>query len=315
MKVARAKTTGLSIEVPRRFDLRTTLFGHGFIDLPPNRWHADSAAYHTTLSLGRRAVDVSVRQRKARLSVQVRSFGPLNEGHKNRIIRALVRMLRLDEDLRGFHDLCRADDDLRWVARRRAGALLRSETPFEDFAKVLLTTNSSWHNTRAMVGRLALHLGVEAPSGAHAFPSARAVSQCSETSLKRTARVGYRAEPLLLLARRFASTSSPKKFETLCRNEESLREYVLSLPGFGPYSAGQILRLSGHYTDFALDSWCVATLKKRGFQAASRTERALARRYERFGEFRGLAFWLDLTAPWHGEGPHAARGVAPLSRE
>jgi hypothetical protein len=92
-----------------------------------------------------------------------------------------------------------------------------------------------------------------------------------------------------------------------------LRDHVLGMPGFGPYAAGQIARLYGHYRDFALDSWCVATLKKRGFRASSCTERALARRYRAFGEFRGLAFWCDLTAPWHGEGPHAQQGVEPLS--
>jgi hypothetical protein len=164
-----------------------------------------------------------------------------------------------------------------------------------------------------MVERLVLGLGVPAPSGERAFPGARQVSRCPRRYLEKVVRVGYRAESLLVLARCFSTSPGIRRFEQACRGEQSLRDHVLSMPGFGPYAAGQILRLYGHYGDFALDSWCVATLRKRGFRASSCTESALARRYREFRDFRGLAFWCELTAPWHGEGPHAERGVEPLS--
>jgi hypothetical protein len=31
------------------------------------------------------------------------------------------------------------------------------------------------------------------------------------------------------------------------------------------------------------------------------TDGSIARRYKRFGEFRGLALWLDMTRDWHEE--------------
>jgi 3-methyladenine DNA glycosylase/8-oxoguanine DNA glycosylase len=313
MRASRVRTIRLSFGVPKRFDLRTALFGHGFVDLAPNRWLEDQKGLCTILVDGRRAADVWVQKRGARLSVSIVSSTTLGAPAKGRMRDAISRMLRLGEDLAGFHALCRSHGELSWVERRHAGALMKCPTPFEDLAKVLLTTNTSWANTRAMVGRLASNLGARAPSGGHAFPSAVAVGGCSEAYLKEVIRVGYRAKPLLLLAHRFAATSTRRRFEEACGDEQMLRDHVLGMPGFGPYAAGQIARLYGHYRDFALDSWCVATLKKRGFRASSCTERALARRYRAFGEFRGLAFWCDLTAPWHGEGPHAQQGVEPLS--
>jgi hypothetical protein len=84
----------------------------------------------------------------------------------------------------------------------------------------------------------------------------------------------------------------------------------MSLRGFGPYAVGQALRLLGHYEDYALDSWCQNQLTRRGRVA---TPLALARRYGRFNEYRGLALWMDLTAPWHAEGPFASEGQTALS--
>ena len=66
-----------------------------------------------------------------------------------------------------------------------------------------------------------------------------------------------------------------------------------------------LLRILGRHDYLALDSWV-----RKQYRAASprsarrRSTGAIARRYARFGDFRGLALWLELTREWHeGESP------------
>ncbi|MHC4077617.1 MAG: DNA-3-methyladenine glycosylase family protein, partial [Planctomycetota bacterium] len=115
-------------------------------------------------------------------------------------------------------------------------------------------------------------------------------------------RAGYRARACQELA---------EDFTTGALNEQDLtdpdlataevRQRLLGVRGFGPYAAGQALRLLGRYEDLALDSWCrgrLATIQRR---RKPPSDAAIARRYAAFGEYRGLALWMDLTAGWHGE--------------
>jgi N-glycosylase/DNA lyase len=76
----------------------------------------------------------------------------------------------------------------------------------------------------------------------------------------------------------------------------------VSLRGFGPYAAGQAMRLLGHYEHLALDSWCRARLAAMAGKKKPPADRVVEKRYARFAPFQGLALWLDLTADWHGEG-------------
>ena len=76
----------------------------------------------------------------------------------------------------------------------------------------------------------------------------------------------------------------------------------MQLRGFGPYAAGQALRLLGRYDDLALDSWCRARLAQRSTRGVAPSDATIERRYARFGRYKGLALWMDLTASWHDEG-------------
>ncbi len=298
--------------MPAPFELRLALFGHGWVDLAPNRWDEDAHALATVLTLGRQAVDVRLEQRGARLELRTESRSPLGPAARQKLVSTVARMVRLDEDFAHFYALCRRQPGFAWVARRGGGRLLRASSWFEDLAKLLLTTNCSWSQTRAMVARLCEALGRTAPSKAHAFPEPRAVAEVSERYLTTEIRVGYRARALLELAERLARPGAARSLSRAALTADGLREELSSLHGFGPYAVGQALRLAGHYGDYALDSWCKNKLSERGLGA---TERALARRYKGFGEYRGLALWMELTAPWHGEGPFAREGQTPLLAE
>jgi 3-methyladenine DNA glycosylase/8-oxoguanine DNA glycosylase len=66
----------------------------------------------------------------------------------------------------------------------------------------------------------------------------------------------------------------------------------------GPYAAEQMLRLLGRYDFLALDSWCLAAFARLHDRRRPPTRRAIERVYARFGTYRGLAMWLDLTSDW-----------------
>ena len=55
----------------------------------------------------------------------------------------------------------------------------------------------------------------------------------------------------------------------------------------------------GRHEYLALDSW-VRKQYRRSYRGPAKTvDRAIARRYARFGDFKGLALWLDMTRDWH----------------
>ena len=84
-----------------------------------------------------------------------------------------------------------------------------------------------------------------------------------------------------------------------------LRRRILELDGFGPYAAEHLMRLLGRHEGLALDSWTrrkIATLRGRKRQP---TDRVLTRWFAPWGEWAGLAMWLEATGDWHGDAPAA----------
>lgn len=292
----------LHLPVARPFELRLCLFGHGWVALAPHRFDETSQTFATVLLLGGHAVDATLRQARAgELELQLTSERRLTVALRTAAERQIVHMLRLDCDLGAFHAMCREEPQLRWAARRDAGRLLRSATVFEDLMKLLFTTNTTWSGTEAMTRNLVAAVGTRAPSGARAFPSPR---QCLRDAAfyRDVVRTGYRAEAAVALASAF--TAGHLTDEQFLRSQPAaeLWDRLVSLRGFGPYAAGQAMRLLGHYEHLALDSWCRAQLAAKAGRKKPPADRTIERRYAKFAPFQGLALWLDLTAAWHGEG-------------
>ena len=289
------------LPLPSPFDLRTALFGHGWVDLPPHSWDERQARWTTVLLLGEIAVDAEVRQGEKHLLIGLEAFQPLDRSMQAQARNALRHMLRLDEDLRPFWKRCAATPNLSWVPRRGGGRLLRSQTVFEDLFKILCTTNCSWAATRNMVERLVQAAGVPAPSGRRAFPPAAVLSRRREAFFRTTVRAGYRAGSARALIAACHRDGLEEELLAPGRSTADLRARLLGLSGFGPYAAGQALRLLGHYRDLALDSWCRNRLAAVLGRKRPPSDSAVERAYRSFGPWSGLALWMDLTARWHGE--------------
>ncbi len=278
-------------------DLRRTIGSHGVADLPPNRLDQEAWTLETTLAVGGRARTLCVRDGRpgharvefldARVAVAVQEEALAQVRH----------MLRLDEDLSRFYALVADDPELAWVTRG-AGRMLRSPTVFEDVVKTICTTNCTWSATVRMVSALVDHLGAEGRHG-RAFPSPAAMAEAPESFYRDQARAGYRGAYLRAIADAVAGGSLDLE-ELDGRTDlpdDEVAARLLALPGVGPYAAAHVMMLLGRYGRLILDSWTrptYARLVNRKVVA----DRTIERRFRRYGDFAGLAFWLYLTRDW-----------------
>ncbi len=296
-------------------DLRRTLGSHGVAGLPPV--YLDEGGLGATLTLATPEGPRTVRLSEAAtagtpaVAVDVVDAGPPpGEAASAALAAAIRRMLCLDDDLSDFYARAAADPELAWAARG-AGRLLRSPTVFEDVVKTVCTTNCAWSATVRMTGALVGRLGEPAPGAppgdvaGRAFPTPEAMAAAGDAFYRDVARAGYRGPYLRAIAgagrRRRAgprgSCSAPAA--PSCRTTRSSAGCWPS-PASGPYAAAHVMLLLGRHSRLVLDSWTrprYARLvgKPKGRLVADRT---IARRFRRYGEYAGLAFWLVLTRDW-----------------
>jgi 3-methyladenine DNA glycosylase/8-oxoguanine DNA glycosylase len=278
-------------------DLRRTLGSHGVADLPPNRLDEEAWTLETTLPVDGRAHTLRVVEGSAgHARVELRD-GRLGAKPRERLLAQVRHMLRLDEDLSRFYALVAADDELAWVTRG-AGRMLRSPTVFEDVVKTVCTTNLAWGGTVRIVSALVNELGVEGRHG-RAFPTPAAMAEATDEFYRDEARAGYRGPYLRAIAGAVADGSLDLE-ELDGRSDlpdDEVATRLLALPGVGPYAAAHVMMLLGRYGRLILDSWTRPTYAK---LAGRKTvaDRTIERRFKRYKDFAGLAFWLYLTRDW-----------------
>jgi 3-methyladenine DNA glycosylase/8-oxoguanine DNA glycosylase len=294
-----------SIEVPlvgaggEPVDLKRTLLSHGFVELPPMRLDEDAPSLELTLAMNGQARTVEIGRGKrghARLTVLGRKPGAKVA---EQLVARVRHVLALDEDLSAFYEDVRGDADLAWAAQG-AGRMIRSPRVFDDVVKTISTTNTVWAATTKMVTALVTNLGAEAPGGRHAFPTPEAMATADEAFYKDVVRAGYRAPYFRALATDVVE--GRLDLEELLDPELPVDEVaarLLALPGVGPYATAQMMMLLGRYSRLILDSWSRPKYAKLNGRKA--TDKTIERRFRRYGEFAGLAFWLYVTRDWVAE--------------
>jgi 3-methyladenine DNA glycosylase/8-oxoguanine DNA glycosylase len=283
-------------------DLWRTIVSHGVADLPPNRIDEDARTLETTIAVPRGRPRTVLVEEGGDGHALLSGSGARSQA----VVDAVEHILRLDEDLSGFYEAARDDPDLSWVVTG-AGRLLRSQTVFEDVVKTICTTNCAWSATVRMVNAIVEHLGepavgaaAEAPFG-RAFPSPAAMAAAPEGFYRDVARAGYRGAYLRSLAESVASGAIDLEELATADAEELPDEEVaarlLALPGVRPYAAAHVMMLVGRYSRLVLDSW---TRPKFASLNGGKTakDKAIERRFRRYGRYSGLAFWLFLTRDW-----------------
>ena len=278
-------------------DFARTIVSHGVAELPPNRVDLAARVLETTLPVPRGARTVRITQRGRKLHIETVA-GTFHA----RLKETVAHMFRLDEDLSAFYELVR-DDDLAWCALG-AGRMLRAPTVFEDVVKTICTTNTAWSGTRKMTAALVDNLGAEAPGGAHTFPTPGAMAEADESFYREVVRAGYRGPYLKQLA---ASVAEGRvDLEALNDREipdDEVAARLLALPGVGPYAAAHVMLTSlGRYSRLVLDSWTRPTYQKLCGARRALKDATIERRFKRYGDYAGLAFWLYLTRSWVEDG-------------
>jgi 3-methyladenine DNA glycosylase/8-oxoguanine DNA glycosylase len=283
-------------------DFARTIVSHGVAELPPNRLDVTERTLESTLPVpgGARTVRLTQAEGTVRIDVVAGRVGKQQAGVLSRTVR---HMFRLEEDLSQFYAVARDDPDLDWCGGG-AGRMLRAPTVFEDVVKTICTTNTAWSGTRKMTAALVDNLGTEAPGGAHAFPTAPAMAHADEAFYREVVRAGYRGPYLKTLA----TDVSEGRVDLEALNDPELPDdeaaaQLLALPGVGPYAAAHVMLTSlGRYSRLVLDSWTRPTYRKLAGTERTLKDVTIERRFKRYGDWAGLAFWLYLTRGWVDDG-------------
>jgi N-glycosylase/DNA lyase len=268
---------------------------HGVAELPPNRVDLAGRMLETTLPEARGARTVRITEHGKKLRIEG-SADP-------KLAKAVAHMFRLDEDLSRFYTLVADDDDLAWCAAG-AGRMLRAPTVFEDVVKTICTTNTAWSGTRKMAAALVDNLGVAAPGGGRMFPTPQAMAAVDESFYRDVIRAGYRGPYLKTLAEDVAiGRIDLEELNDPALPDDEVAARLLALPGVGPYAAAHVMLTSlSRYSRLVLDSWTRPTYYRLAGARSALKDATIERRFKRYGEWAGLAFWLYLTRNWVEEG-------------
>ena len=288
-------------------DLARTLNSHGFAELAPSTLDEAANVLAVTVRVPRARprrirIGPGSSASAARVDVLGTTAGPRVQAAA---LTGAAHILRLDQDLSGFYALLADDPALSW-ATRGAGRMLRSPTVFEDVVKTICTTNCAWGATVRMVNALVSRLGEPAIGGdgplTNIFPTPAAMAAASERFYRDEVRAGYRSAYLIELARRIDSGEVDlEALGSVSASElpdDDLERILLELPGVGPYAAAHVMMTLGRSSRLILDSWTRPKYARLTGRKKPVSDAAITRRFRRYGDHAGLAFWLFLTRDW-----------------
>jgi 3-methyladenine DNA glycosylase/8-oxoguanine DNA glycosylase len=288
------------IEAPAEFSFRHTVYSHGWYDLPPFRLDQEiwKLVYVFRDDNGCEPFSAEISETDGRIKIKAK----VPADGRAKLVRDVRHILRLDEDLSGFYGLIDPKSRLSWAVRSGAGRLLRSPTVFEDLVKTICTTNCSWALTRNMVTNLVEKLGDPASDGSRAFPTSETMASMPVSFYRDEIKAGYRAPYFVELAVKVADGSLDP--ESWLRSElptPELKKEIKTVKGVGDYAAENLLKLIGRYDGLALDSWLRSQFYKKHNREKSCDDKKVERHYRKFGVWKGLAIWCDMTERWHPE--------------
>lgn len=289
----------ITIRTPLNFNFKRTVLSHGWYDLLPFEFDEKKWSLVRVLDVGLKepvSVEITATKRELKINANAKT---LSQRAVEKIKRDVRHIFRLDDDLSEFYGLMKDESEFVWVASTGSGRLLRSPTVFEDLVKTICTTNCAWSMTDKMVKGLVQNLGQKSKDGRKSFPTPEAMAAVSVDFYKDVIRAGYRASYFKELAERVAS--GELDVETWLTSDLPAKEFmreVKNVKGVGPYAAEHIMRMVGRYDGLAIDSWVRPTFAKKYNNGVVCDDKAIAKHYERFGKWQGLALWCDMTRDW-----------------
>lgn len=282
----------LEIEIPANFSFRATVYSHGWSELAPFALDEDAWRLSYVFSDGKRSVPGVMFEEGGRLRIDLANGSIKDE----RILADGRHLLRLDDDLDEFYASIAADERMAWMAHHRAGRLVRSPTVWEDLVKTMCTTNCSWGLTKSMVRNLVDKVGTK-----QAFPTAEAMAALDEAFFREEIRAGYRSPYFVELAQKVAAGElDPQSWLTTDLPTPKLKKEMKKVKGVGDYAAENLLKLVGRYDGLALDSFLRGQFYKTHNKEKVCPDKKIERHYKKYGQWRGLVIWCDMTERWIG---------------
>jgi len=283
------------IDVPENFSFRATVYSHGWCELAPFSLDTENWRLSYVFSDGKSVVPAVICEERNKLRIDLAS----SKIKLEKIVSDTRHILRLDDDLSGLYTAVADNERLAWVAHRRAGRLLRSPTVWEDLVKTICTTNCSWALTKIMVNNLVDKLGADAGKGKHAFPVPQEMASQDEQFYRIEIKAGYRAPYFIELAEKVASGElNPESWLNSDLPTAELKKEMKKVKGVGDYAAENLLKLVGRYDGLALDSWLRSQFYKNHNNDRACKDIKIERHYKKYGEWRGLVIWCDMTEKW-----------------
>jgi 3-methyladenine DNA glycosylase/8-oxoguanine DNA glycosylase len=290
-------TQTLFLDPPADFSFKNTVDSHGWRELRP--FEIDESNWQLTYVFaadkGGRPVSGTFKEEDGRVRIDLSGDKIAPE----RVLREVRHILRMDDDLSGFYKHIRKEKSLAWIAKIKAGRMLRSPTVFEDLVKTICTTNCSWSLTKKMVTNLVEKLGEQAKDGRRTFPTPEAMAGVTPDFYRNEIRAGYRSEYLAELAEKVASGQlDPEKWVISDQPTKDLKKEMKNVKGVGDYAAENLMKLVGRYDGLALDSWLRSQFYKKHNAEAVCEDKRIHEFYEKYGDWRGLAIWCEMTERW-----------------
>lgn len=283
----------LEIDIPANFSFRATVYSHGWSELAPFALDEDAWRLSYVFSDGKRSVPGVIFEERGRLRVELANGSIKDE----RIVADVRHLLRLDDDLDDFYSSISNDERMAWMAHHRAGRLVRSPTVWEDLVKTMCTTNCSWGLTKSMVRNLVDKVGTN-----QAFPTAAAMAAMDEAFYREEIRAGYRSPFFVELAQKVAAGElDPQSWLASDMPTPELKKEMKKVKGVGDYAAENLLKLVGRYDGLALDSFLRGQFYKTHNKEKVCPDKKIERHYKKYGQWRGLVIWCDMTERWIGK--------------
>lgn len=290
----------ITLATPADFNFKSTVESHGWYQLEPDHYNPEQGILSRPYLLDNdKTVTLSMTGGKSRsLMINVNGQAIISSRDRNNIMRLAENMFNLKQNLTPFYQQMAKIEGYQWIAEKKPARLLASPTVWEDLAKTLLTTNTSWGNTIKMVASLS------AIDDYNIFPSPQKIASMKEDDFADAVGAGYRAPYLYEAAKRIAAGEiNVESWRTL--DSDDLYKAIKDLKGFGDYAAGTVMRLLGHFDKLAID-----TVARKAYEHVTghepRSDTEIRDYYEKFGKWRGLVLWMDCIRDEIEDAPQAS---------
>jgi len=283
------------IDTPCDFSFLATIHSHGWVQLAPFRY--DPVNHRLEVPVNSKGVECLISisfDSDNSIILEVKSERIIGELELSEINCLVSRIFGLQNDIGDLHRVINKFPEYSWISQNKLGRFLASPTLWEDMVKTIATTNITWDQTIGICNNLAA-LG-KPILGRNCFPTPQEIAQVDLVELSALSKLGYRAKHVHKLANLIISGALDlEAWADSSVPSEKLYSSIVNLQGFGPYSAGNVLRVMGRHERLAIDSVVRNSLSEQFHKGKKPNDLQIERRYKKFGAWAGLIMWCDVT--------------------